>query len=58
MLGGVLCRVKRYSRTAALFMTGPQLAARVEFEALIDEARDITMRLTLWNELTPQTKRC
>lgn len=33
-------------------------ADRVEFEALIDEARDITMRLELWNELTPQTKRC
>jgi len=33
-------------------------ADRVEFEALIDEARDITMRLALWNELTPQTKRC
>jgi len=26
-------------------------------EALIDEARDITMRLALWNELTSQTKR-
>ena len=28
MLGGVLRRVKRYSRTAALFMTGPQLDIR------------------------------
>ena len=26
-------------------------ADRVEFEAIIDEARDITIRLALWNEL-------
>jgi len=31
-------------------------ADRVEFEAIIDEARDITIRLALWNELAPQTK--
>ena len=33
-------------------------ADRVEFEAIIDEARHITMRLAFWNELAPQTKHC
>jgi hypothetical protein len=33
-------------------------ADRVEFEAIIEETRDITMRLALWSELTPQTRRC
>ena len=33
-------------------------ADRVEFEAIIDEARNITMRLALWNVRTPQTKHC
>jgi hypothetical protein len=33
-------------------------ADRVEFEAVIDESRDMTMRLALWRDLEPQTKHC
>jgi hypothetical protein len=33
-------------------------ADRVEFEAIIDEASDIRMRLALWRDLEPQTKHC
>jgi hypothetical protein len=33
-------------------------ADRVEFEAIIEEMRDVTMRLALWSELTPQTRLC
>jgi hypothetical protein len=33
-------------------------ADRVQFEAIIDESRDITLRLALWRDLEPQTKHC
>ena len=33
-------------------------ADRVQFVAIIDGAKDIRMQLALWEDLTPQTKRC
>jgi len=33
-------------------------ADRIEFVAVIEEAKDIRTRLDPWNELEPQTKRC
>jgi hypothetical protein len=33
-------------------------ADRVQFVTIIDGAKDIRMQLALWEDLTPQTKRC